>query len=301
MKHSILILLLAASTAAASAQTASTPASTPGTSATPAAKTATTAKPAAKAATAAKPAATAAKPAGSASKLPAGVPPPPPGTVTKSVPFALRYQDLKIGPGAEADPSKLYKVHYTLYLGANGLDSDGKKLESSHDHPGQPLKDKDGKPILGDDGKPKVGDPQPISFSPGSGRTIPGFELGFDGMKVGGQRRIFIPWQLAYGAKGRPGPNPANPGIPPKANLIFDVELVDLTDMPAQPSRPGMPPSGARPPAPGTPGGPPATPKPAAPASPATPGTSATPAKPAAPAAPATPPPATTTAPAQPK
>ena len=50
-------------------------------------------------------------------------------------------------------------------------------------------------------------------------------------MKVGGKRRLFIPWQLAYGARGRPGPDAAHPGIPAKADLIFDVELVDSGDM----------------------------------------------------------------------
>ena len=61
--------------------------------------------------------------------------------------------------------------------------------------------------MLGDDGKPKLGDPQPMPFPQGMGRLIPGFDQGFGGMKVGGKRRLFIPWQLAYGARGRPGPD----------------------------------------------------------------------------------------------
>jgi len=235
MKHSILILLLAASTAAASAQT--TP--TPTTAAKPAVKTATAAKPASTASASAKPAAKPAAAASSAIKLPAGVPPAPPNTVTKTAAFVLRYQDLKIGTGADAEPNKLYKVNYTLYLGANGLPEDGTKIDSNFDRPGPPLKDKDGKPVLGDDGKPKLGDPAPMSFPQGMGRLIPGFDQGFEGMKIGGKRRLFVPWQLGYGAKGHPGPDAAHPGIPAKADLIFDVELVEVSDMPTPPNHPG--------------------------------------------------------------
>ena len=67
-------------------------------------------------------------------------------------------------------------------------------------------------------------------------------------MRIGGKRRIFIPWQLAYGAIGRPGPDAAHPGMPPKSNLIFDVELLDVSDLPAQPNHPSV---GAERPAPG--------------------------------------------------
>jgi peptidylprolyl isomerase len=91
-------------------------------------------------------------------------------------------------------------------------------------------------------------------------------------MKIGGKRRLFIPWQLAYGALGRPGPDAANPGIPAKADLIFDIELVDQSDIAMPPNHPGMGgmramPSGSaqQPPAPAHP----STPvQPAAPAQP---------------------------------
>jgi len=162
-------------------------------------------------------------------KLPPGI---PRGRGVIKTAFALRYQDLKIGTGAAAEPNKVYKVLYTGYLAA-----DGHKFDSSEDHR-QPLRDKDGKPVMGDDGKPKLADAQPISFVQGFGRVIPGFDQGFDGMKVGGKRRLFIPWQLAYGARGRPGPDPAHPGIPPKADLIFDIELVDVVEMQMPPNHP---------------------------------------------------------------
>ncbi len=213
MNHSLrLLICLSAGLTIAGAQTAPAPA---------------------KASSAAKAAAPAKAPAASkttnAFKLPAGI---PPGHGVVKTAFVLRYQDLKIGTGADAEPNKLYKVFYTGWLA-----SDGHKFDSSDDHR-QPVMGADGKPVLGDDGKPKLGDPQPLPFVQGIGRIIPGFDQGFEGMKVGGKRRLFIPWQLAYGAHGHPGPDPAHPGIPPKADLIFDVELVDVSEMQMPPNHP---------------------------------------------------------------
>ena len=213
-----------------------------------------------------------APPAGA--QLPPGVPPAR-GLVKTA--FSLRYQDIKIGTGADAEPNKIYKVHYTGWLAA-----DGHKFDSSYDHR-MPVTGADGKPELDEDGKPKMGEPQPISIPQGFGRVIPGFDQGFTGMKVGGKRRLFIPWQLAYGARGRPGPDSAHPGIPPKADLIFDVELVEVGDLQMPAGHPGMPGMG------GMPGGHP-TPMPHPVAPSAAPGTPAAPPTQAAPASPATPP-----------
>jgi len=286
MKRTALTLLIAAGVVAASAQTPS--------------------KPAAPASTSTVHHTTA---AATGIKLPPGVPPAK-GIVKPA--FTLRIQDIKLGTGALAEPNKMYKVQYTGYLGSNGRPDDGRKFDSSYDHPGAPVLDKDGKPVMDADGKPKHGDPQPLAFPQGMGRLIPGFDQGFGGMKIGGKRRLFIPWQLAYGAKGRPGPDAAHPGIPPKADLIFDVELVDVTEPPAPPSRPGMPGMGGpggmprRPmppgsaPNPGTPGAPGSAAPAKAPGAPATPGTPVPSTPPATTSAPTTTPAAPATTPAPP-
>lgn len=242
MKRTALILILAASTAAAIAQTPS------------------------------KPAAVAHKAA--AETLHSSIPPVKGAEKTL---FALRYQEIKIGAGAEAEPYKLYTVQYTGWLAA-----DGHKFDSSYDHPRPPVVDKDGKPVMGADGKPEQGPAEPIRFPQGFGRVIPGFDQGFTGMRIGGERRLFIPWELAYGAKGRPGPDAEHPGIPAKADLIFDVELVGVTDMSMPANHPGM--MGGMHSMPGM------HPMPATPAHPAEPAEPAAPATPAAPAsAPAAP------------
>jgi len=115
--------------------------------------------------------------------------------------YALRYIDTQIGTGPLAELRKFYTVHYTGWL------TDGTKFDSSHDHPGA----------------------EPIVFPYGGRRVIPGWDTGFEGMHVGGKRRLFVPYQLAYGESGRP------PVIPAKADLIFDVELVAQSDTPPEP------------------------------------------------------------------
>ncbi|MGC9159278.1 MAG: FKBP-type peptidyl-prolyl cis-trans isomerase [Terracidiphilus sp.] len=202
MKPAILILLLAASTAAVSAQTSA-------------------------------PSSTFSQPAtAKAEVLPGGIPSVP---GTPKTLFSLRYQEIKIGTGAVAEPYKLYTVEYTGWLAASG-----RKFDSSYDHPRSPLLGSDGKPLLGSDGKPVLGPPPPFRFPQGFGRVIPGFDQGFAGMRVGGERRLFVPWQLAYGAMGHPGYDAAHPGIPPKADLIFDVKLVDVTDLQLPPHHPAI-------------------------------------------------------------
>ena len=142
-----------------------------------------------------------------------------------------------------------------------------------------PLKDKDGKVVMGDDGKPKLGDPMPMPFPQGMGQVITGFDQGFVGMKVGGKRRIFIPWQLAYGTREMPDHGVEHPGIPAKSDLIFDVELVDVSDLPQMPSHPSIGATRQAPPAPPAPGTAPKPPAPPAPTSSAAPAASTAPAQ----------------------
>ena len=277
MKRLALLLALATTLNYASAQTTAKPAT---------AKPAT-AKSATTATAAKKPAVTAA----SGIKLPPGVL--PVKGILKTA-FALKYQDVKIGTGKDAEPGKLYKVHYTGWLAA-----DGKKFDSSFDHR-RPVLDKDGKPENDADGKPKLGEAEPIQFPQGRRGVIPGWDQGFEGMKVGGKRRLFIPYQLAYGELGRP------PVIPPKADLIFDIELVDVSDLPGQrgPGAPGAPgrPMPPRPAAPSGPGATPAPPTGANPSSPAAPAPATKPADPTAPTvAPNSAAPSSSPAPTEPK
>ena len=118
---------------------------------------------------------------------------PPPvsaqATVTAS---GLKIIDIKIGTGDEAQNGQTVSVHYTGWL------ADGTKFDSSLDRG------------------------QPLSFILGAGQMIPGFDEGVAGMKAGGERRLIIPPDLAYGAQGRP------PKIPANAELTFDIQLVSV-------------------------------------------------------------------------
>jgi peptidylprolyl isomerase len=159
--------------------------------------------------------------------------------------FSLDYIDTKVGTGELAKPGKFYTVHYTGYL------VDGTKFDSSVDRG------------------------EPITFPYGGHRVIPGWDTGFEGMRTGGKRRLFIPYQLAYGEQAK-GP------IPAKSELVFDVEFISQSDTQPAPKPRPAPPTRPVPP-------PPPPPKPAAP-------TTAAPA-----AAPTTPPATTTPPPAKPQ
>lgn len=104
--------------------------------------------------------------------------------------------DLRVGTGADASAGKRLTVHYTGWLyDPTQPEQKGRQFDTS------------------------VGR-QPFGFTLGAGAVIRGWDQGFAGMKVGGQRRLVIPPDLAYGSTGAGS-------IPPNATLVFDVELLD--------------------------------------------------------------------------
>jgi peptidylprolyl isomerase len=109
-----------------------------------------------------------------------------------TTPTGLKYVDLVVGTGASPKPGDRITVHYT------GTLENGQKFDSSYDR-GRPL---------------------PLQI--GVGRVIKGWDEGVMTMKVGGKRKLIIPPQLGYGARGAP------PGIPPNSTLIFEVELLSI-------------------------------------------------------------------------
>jgi len=116
-----------------------------------------------------------------------------PATTT---PSGLIIDELVVGDGAAAAAGQKVSVHYTGWLLFGG--EKGKKFDSSKDR----------------------GDP--FEFPLGAGHVIKGWDEGVQGMKVGGSRKLTIPPDLGYGARGAGGV------IPPNATLIFEVELLGV-------------------------------------------------------------------------
>jgi FKBP-type peptidyl-prolyl cis-trans isomerase len=102
----------------------------------------------------------------------------------------LIIEDLVVGNGATAQAGQSVVVHYTGWL------TSGQKFDSSVDRN------------------------DPFDFRLGAGQVIPGWDQGVAGMQVGGKRKLTIPPNLAYGARGAGGV------IPPNATLVFEVELL---------------------------------------------------------------------------
>lgn len=118
-----------------------------------------------------------------------------PGEEGKSVvttKSGLKYVVLEQGKGKVPQKGATIVAEYTGWL------TDGKKFDSSKDHPGE------------------------FSFTVGLGQVIPGWDEALSSMKVGERRKLIVPPDLGYGAEGAGGV------IPPNATLIFEVKLVKI-------------------------------------------------------------------------
>ncbi len=104
----------------------------------------------------------------------------------------LKYKDTVVGEGTTTKAGDRLSMHYT------GTLDDGTQFDSSLDRG------------------------TPFEFVLGQGDVIQGWDVGVEGMKVGGKRTLVIPYTMAYGERGIPGV------IPAKATLNFDVELMEI-------------------------------------------------------------------------
>lgn len=114
------------------------------------------------------------------------------GAAAHTLPSGLEYQELVVGSGDIATVGQRVTVHYTGWL------TDGRKFDSSRDRG------------------------QPFSFPLGARQVIAGWDEGVQGMRVGGRRKLVIPSELGYGARGAGGV------IPGGATLVFTVELLSV-------------------------------------------------------------------------
>lgn len=128
-------------------------------------------------------------------KIPEPAPEPRPAvsvTPAPPEPADLIKEDLVVGTGAEAKTGDKVTVHYTGRLLKTNFVFDSSVGKS------------------------------PFPFTIGQGGVIMGWDEGVVGMKVGGKRKLTIPSKLAYGDAGQP------PKIPPKATLVFEIELLTV-------------------------------------------------------------------------
>ena len=107
-------------------------------------------------------------------------------------PSGVRYVDLQLGQGDEAQLGKIVEVHYTGWL------QDGTRFDSSRDRE------------------------HPFTFRLGTGDAIKGWDEGLLGMKVGGKRKLTIPPELGFGKQG------IGSVVPPNAVLYYEFELMGV-------------------------------------------------------------------------
>lgn len=119
-------------------------------------------------------------------------------TTTEQTQDQVQVQDLTVGDGAEATPGSIVSVLYRGQL------EDGTVFDSSEAHGNEPL-----------------------VFTLGQPGLIPGFQIGINGMKVGGERVMVIPPSLAYGAEGVKDPE-GNVVVPGNVNTVFNVVLLEV-------------------------------------------------------------------------
>jgi FKBP-type peptidyl-prolyl cis-trans isomerase FkpA len=111
-----------------------------------------------------------------------------------TTPSGLRYTDIETGSGETATGAgQTIIVHYTGWL------EDGTRFDSSKDRN------------------------EPFSFPLDCNFVIRGWDEGVKGMQVGGVRRLVVPPELGYGARGAGGV------IPPNATLVFEIELLEIS------------------------------------------------------------------------
>ena len=135
-------------------------------------------------------------PASAAPVVSSRIPAVPGDTIAKA---GMAYIDVRVGTGQLAERGRCVHTRYAGFLAS------GKLFDFVLDTaPG---------------GKPR----DPLGFVIGRRQVIAGWEIGIEGMREGGYRRLFIPWRLGYGNAGSP------PTIPPRSDLVFDVELVRVS------------------------------------------------------------------------
>lgn len=116
-----------------------------------------------------------------------------------STPTGLQIDDRVTGSGDAASAGQTVTVHYTGWLhDASAPNQRGRKFDSSKDRN------------------------EPFEFDLGAGMVIQGWDVGVQGMQVGGKRVLVIPPHLGYGRRGAGGV------IPPNATLVFEVELLGV-------------------------------------------------------------------------